>query len=513
MTVPNFPSHQQFQQNVKETITTLYAEGNIKSITHYADLIGKMFLSDLTEVRQLMTPHYSSKPRGSLPRDPAAMLRSLLLMKLTGEHSITRWVQSLKNSDVYATLSGFEPDDVPGIGTFYDFIRRLAGIDKQAENQRRKKTMTFNRKPSKKLKQNQKLPPKHPDIVNKMVNRVIKFDNQPPHLGQHQLILDIFSQCFVQPSANKKLLGDTQQMIISGDATLIKTAASPYGKKICDCQSNGISSCDCQRIFSDHKARWGWDSYREIYVYGHNFFEMVASNSHYDLPIFFIQTQAQRHDGVSSVVAVDKIIKFYPYFKFIGFLGDSAMDNYGFYRLLNHHHIEPFIALNETKSGQFVYQKLHIDDNGIPICPGGWQMIHFGFCPDRMRHKWRCPLKAQQSFPAENEQTCQQFDYCTPSNYGRTFYTYQHDNVRLFTKTPRNSQQWKTIYKRRTASERSNKRKKIDYQLEHDRVRCDYQWMIRYALAAMCQHIDAWYDIAKQQFIERCLCWEQQNKP
>ena len=140
-------------------------------------------------------------------------------------------------------------------------------------------------------------------------------------------------------------------------------------------------------------------------------------------------------------------------------------------------------------------------------------MVYSGFSPDRMRHKWRCPLKAQKSFPTENEQRCQQFDYCTPSNYGRTFYTYQQDNVRLFTKTPRNSQQWKAIYKRRTASERSNKRKKIDYQLEHDRVRSDYQGMIRYALAAMCQHIDAWYDIAKEQFIELCLSWEQQNKP
>ena len=240
MNVQNYPTHQQYQQNVKHSITTLYAEGKIKSITHYTELIGKMFLSDLTDVRELMTPHYSSKPRGSLPRDPAAMLRSLLLMKQTGEHSITTWVQSLKNSDVYATLSGFEPDNVSGIGTFYDFISRLAGIDKQAENQRRKKPMNFKRKPSKKLKQNQKLPPKHPDIVNKMVDRVIKYENQPLHLGQHQLILDIFSQCFVQPSATKKLLGDTQKMIISGDGTLINTAASPYGKKICDCQSKGI---------------------------------------------------------------------------------------------------------------------------------------------------------------------------------------------------------------------------------------------------------------------------------
>jgi hypothetical protein len=223
-----------------------------------------------------MTPYYSQHPRGSIPRDPTAMLRSLLLMKQTAEHSITTWVQSLKNSDVYAILSGFEPDDVPGVGTFYDFINRIALIDKDSENEKRKRPPDFKRKPNKKLKQNQKQPPKHPDIVNKMVNRVMKYEHHPLHLGQQKLVLDILSQCFVRPSANKGLLGDTQNMAISGDGTLIKTGASPYGKKICACKTNGIYKCDCKRIFSDHKARWAWDSYREIYVYSHNFFEITA---------------------------------------------------------------------------------------------------------------------------------------------------------------------------------------------------------------------------------------------
>ncbi len=79
--------------------------------------------------------------------------------------------------------------------------------------------------------------------------------------------------------------------------------------------------------------------------------------------------------------------------------------------------------------------------------------------------------------------------------------------------TPRDSQLWKNTYKNRTASERSNKRKKIDYHLEQDRVRSHYQWMVRYALTAMCQHIDAWCDIARQQFIDLCKAWKKQNEP
>jgi hypothetical protein len=48
--------------------------------------------------------------------------------------------------------------------------------------------------------------------------------------------------------------------------------------------------------------------------------------------------------------------------------------------------------------------------------------------------------------------------------------------------------------KRRTSSERCNKRMKIDYHLESARVRSIKQWFVRTSLVAMCQHIDAWYN-------------------
>ena len=59
------------------------------------------------------------------PRDPVSMLRSYLLsikLKIT---SITDWASRLKECPLYAIISGFYPDDVPGIGTFYDFFRHI----------------------------------------------------------------------------------------------------------------------------------------------------------------------------------------------------------------------------------------------------------------------------------------------------------------------------------------------------------------------------------------------------
>jgi len=54
------------------------------------------------------------------------MLRSFLLFLLTKpEIGITAWVDELYRVPLYAILSGFEPGDVPGVGTFYDFFARL----------------------------------------------------------------------------------------------------------------------------------------------------------------------------------------------------------------------------------------------------------------------------------------------------------------------------------------------------------------------------------------------------
>lgn len=68
---------------------------------------------------------------GPSPRDPASMLRSYLLsikLKIT---SITDWVSRLKECPLYAIISGFSPDDVPGIGTFYDFFRHIWDSDQK----------------------------------------------------------------------------------------------------------------------------------------------------------------------------------------------------------------------------------------------------------------------------------------------------------------------------------------------------------------------------------------------
>ena len=72
--------------------------------------------------------------------------------------------------------------------------------------------------------------------------------------------------------------------------------------------------------------------------------------------------------------------------------------------------------------------------------------------------------------------------------------------MRLFTKTPRNSEKWALIYRRRSSIERSNKREKIDYKVESGRHRSTKMWYVRLYGIMMCQHIDAWYSHQKERY-------------
>ena len=82
---------------------------------------------DLSYIDDIMRNYYSKY--GPAPRPASCMLRSLLLAIICKVTSITQWVNILRTQPLYAVISGFEPNDIPGVGTFYDFINRLWKLD------------------------------------------------------------------------------------------------------------------------------------------------------------------------------------------------------------------------------------------------------------------------------------------------------------------------------------------------------------------------------------------------
>lgn len=94
--------------------------GGLNADHRHAEAFHKVAGANLDAAYALLAPLYDAHI-GRLARSPVCMLRSCLLMMLCGITSFTQWTQLMRDEPFHAIYSGFEPDDVPGVGTFYDF--------------------------------------------------------------------------------------------------------------------------------------------------------------------------------------------------------------------------------------------------------------------------------------------------------------------------------------------------------------------------------------------------------
>jgi hypothetical protein len=396
----------------------------------------------------------------------------------------------MKKVPLYAVLSGFEPGKIPGASTLRDFCDRLWDYeDRQQRRKQRKKPRKLRRKPTKKYKKGEKQPPRHPGIVARLAERFTKGRSAARH--SEDILNQVLKACFVFPSAEQGLLGDPQQLTISGDGSQYASGANPLGRKTCDCRKKGIFRCECARTFPDPHASWGWDSYRGRYIYGYAAYELTSVGGGHDLPCYILFAACQRHDAVSGLVALDKFFQLYPELRLLYFLADAAHDALPIYQYVLSHGAQPIIDINKRSLGaKQLRGDITIDALGRPICPEGLAMLFDGACPSRNRFKWVCPLAKR----GKHTPKCA----CTDSPYGRTTYTKPEDDPRLFTQPPRGSAEWKKLYAKRSGSERSNSRKKTDLNIAHTRIRSKHRRCIQIAMAGMVQHLNAWFKQAEQ---------------
>ncbi|MFR7848856.1 MAG: hypothetical protein ACLU8S_15860 [Coprococcus phoceensis] len=209
-------------------------------------------------------------------------------------------------------------------------------------------------------------------------------------------------------------------------------------------------------------------------------------NSESDLPLFPLFNPASKHDSHGFLEAYFRFKAFLPDFHVRKWLLDSAHDAMSYYLYCRKNDIQPFIDLNEKRGISMKYKDdFTIGKDGVPICKAGRKMNHDGSEPSKARLKFRCPL-------ASRKYGCSCSTPCSDSKYGRTVHLAMKDNPRLINFPPRDSEQWKLEYNARTSAERSNKREKIDFQLESSRHRSTKMWYCRLYHILMLQHLDAW---------------------
>jgi hypothetical protein len=471
----NWQPHTDYQQHVA-TALSLLEKINPYLILEYETSISKLYILNLDPLKTLIAPLYSSTGRPS--ENQPDIFRSLVLMNDLG-YSLDKWLVKLSKNPVLQIACGFR-GKLPGVASYYDFINRIIRLNEKSRHKPKK------RKPKKKFGK-EKMPPKHPGVVQRLVNQILKgrrLDRRP-----ERLIQEIFAKVAVQPSIDLGLVPQT--VSVSGDGTCILTGASPYGRRTCECTD---FHCDCPRKFSDPNAAWGWDSHNEHYFYGYTgyFISTYNPEQKLDLPLYLRMVDAKRHDSISAVVALAEFRDLYPNLTMDTFISDSASDNYATYQLLHQWGINAVIALNKTAKGYQKYPGCTVNDKGIPICPAGHAMVYWGYNGnDRCRIKWRCPRVLGKC------ETCAACNSCSHSSYGRVVYTKPEWDLRLFTRIPRGSDPFKAKMKERTAAERVNNRILHHYELENSKVRGKKRISFLAAIAGFNIHLDAQLPVMK----------------
>lgn len=478
---PEHVSHQQYQTFVLEQFEEHY-QGPLLVLRAYDwPIIAKLWLTDLSYLPELIAEQYADV--GRPPRDPASIFRSYLLYLMTNPAiGLTAWVHELHRVPMYAILSGFDPQDVPGVGTFYDFFPRLWEAEKKNCRPRKQPKK---KRGAKGKKKGEKAPTTKPGRVNRIVDWLTNRPHRDARLPTDTLF-DFFQTQIVSVSAELGLLGDMEAMNVAGDGTPIVTASYPRSKRTCNCFEEGIRNCNHHRIYSQPDCDCGWDSSRERYYNGYSLYMLCASDSPHDLPLYPKLQPASRHDSVSLVISSHEFHQRWELGSIDKMLLDAAHDAQAIYEMLAQHEVEPFIDLNErTKKNKPAHGGISISPDGTPICPAGLPMKPNGYDKRQDRQKWRCPCACG------TKNTCSK--PCSAAQYGRTFHTYPKCDLRLNPKTRRGSKEWLLVYKRRTSVERSNKREKVDYKLECGRHRSSMMWYMRTYGIMICQHVDAWY--------------------
>jgi hypothetical protein len=474
---------------------------------------------DLDPARDILEPLYSKNPRGRQPYDPIIMLRALLLMVLLRYKSLPKFASDLRTKPRLAKIVGFDPLNVPVVGTFYLFIDRL----KDGEYQ---KPCLHYIKPSKlskgkhlrnlKGEKEQRKQDAETDltvydsVTEKLAVELMSEKEKRRGDDLQKRLEDILISCAIIPSAEKGLLGDTKDIIVAGDGSALETGANGNGKSSCQCRNEGIYDCNHPRFYSDPTADWGYDSYRDCYYFGHTYYQHVVSYNGHDLPLNVIIANASETDYTLSLKSSDRLGKSLAEhgldWKINHAIYDAGHDAIGIYQYHMENETTPVIPLN-PRCGVYpapTGTAEKVSEDGIPICTGNKKMRRNHYDQKKGRIYYNCPVKRPTHRNGKrcwvvHQDECPNSVLCQPeTKMAPVVYTRTKDNPRLYPKIKRGTSKYKKLYNKRSACERSNSQKKELYRLGERPCRSKAHFIVRLYLVSVIEHAKAWLSEIKK---------------
>jgi Transposase domain (DUF772). len=160
-------------------------------------------------------------------------------------------------------------------------------------------------------------------------------------------------------------------------------------------------------------------------------------------------------DSSSLIPVLSDFFSLHPDFHPEVFLGDSAFDSAEIYAslMLDFHFSKALIPYNPRNESTL--KKVGYNQYGYPTCPDdpSLDMKYHGVTKEKGRAdriKWGCP-----KMHYHHGWHCLCNNPCSTAKKGRTTYTYEHMELRMFPGIQRDSKEWTDTYKIRTIVERA----------------------------------------------------------
>lgn len=456
----------------------------------------KLMSLNLDPVGDYLSMFYS--PTGRPAENQAQILRSFILFAMLFNRtdarlSLTSWVRDvLPKNLLYISLIGCScVQDLPPIGSYYDFMNRLWNADRDVYCRSSVLPAGKNgKKPKKVIGPDGKLIESEPEIfaAKDLVDRILK--GEDVSCTAQGILQDVFCLAAVLPSINNGVIPGNC-LTVSGDGTAVAVHASPYGKKTRSPKNIPDGACpDTFRHYSDPDAQWGWDSHENCWYFGHTLYMLCCRNPllKAEVPLLMNFTSAKRHDSINFLFAIDALGRHGAGLSPTSICLDSAHDNLPTYRLLEHWDINALIDINKRGGSENgLPTGISLDKEAKPLCPAGFRMCSWGYDKNKDAHKFRCPLACGKvkECPCSGE--------CSKSSYGRTVYIRNGSDLRFYPRIPRDSEQYKSIYNERSACERVNNRVLNDYHLQDLKIHGTDHYSFWTMIIGICLHLDAWY--------------------
>lgn len=466
----SYRNHLHFDFNSLDTSQkTRLSEVSLKSALHKLKKVRVDLVADFL--------HSLYSPTGRPANDPAIYIRSFILMQHLHFTSLDLWCDHVSHDSLLLFLVG--ASHFPSASSHYDFINRLT-----CDHPHRSDLLPEKLNSSKigKLKRGEKWINFSDEDTASLVD-AYTIDNQWDRQRFSYTLQLFFDAIAVIPSSDIGLI-DSKDLTLSGDGSALHIHASPFGHKILEQNNDNLT-----HRYSSPEADIGWDSDLGVNYYGFTLYNISYHNSqlNLDLPCFLSIEKASRHDALTTISATAQLSALNPTLHPRYMCFDAASDNYSTHYFFKNLNIIPIIDINCRRKDKNPFGAFDgLDKNGVPICLNGSKMIYWGHDEKKHRNKYRCPLALGKVSSCPYKDTC-----CPDSTYGKTRYTKESDDIKLFGPVSYKTDMWKKIYRNRTSTERMNNRILNDYHLHSMRIRNRAKFMFYTMFAGINIHLDA----------------------